>query len=140
MKKFPYVNISLFDGESLEILDQLDGHFDLRQLISKLIDAAEKNIWSKISPTVFGSIFESVLQDNTRSGGGIHYTSIDNIHKVIDPLFLDNLNREFESGENLEALHDKIANLKFFDYDICIATKIGRSNSQKDRWKNQSHD
>ena len=135
MKKFPYVNISLFDGESLEILDQLDGHFDLRQLIDE-----DKNTLLKISPTVFGSIFEYVLQDDTRSGGGIHYTSIDNIHKVIDPLFLDNLNREFESGENLEALHDKIANLKFFDYDICIATKIGRSNSQKDRWKNQSHD
>ncbi|MBR1420576.1 MAG: N-6 DNA methylase, partial [Selenomonadaceae bacterium] len=115
LKKFPYVNISLFDGESLEILDQLDGHFDLRQLISKLIDAAEKNIWSKISPTIFGSIFESVLQDDTRSGGGIHYTSIDNIHKVIDPLFLDNLNREFETCDDLEKFHDKIARLKFFD-------------------------
>ncbi|MBR1420700.1 MAG: SAM-dependent DNA methyltransferase [Selenomonadaceae bacterium] len=115
LKKFPYVNISLFDGESLEILDQLDGHFDLRQLISKLIDAAEKNIWSKISPTIFGSIFESVLQDNTRSGGGIHYTSIYNIHKVIDPLFLDNLNSEFETCEDLEKFHEKIARLKFFD-------------------------
>ena len=115
LKKFPYVNISLFDGESLEILDQLDGHFDLRQLILKLIDAAEKNIWSKISPTIFGSIFESVLQDNTRSGGGIHYTSIDNIHKVIDPLFLDNLNSEFETCEDLEKFHEKIARLKFFD-------------------------
>ena len=115
LKKFPYVNISLFDGESLEILDQLDGHFDLRQLILKLIDAAEKNIWSKISPTVFGSIFESVLQDDTRSGGGIHYTSIDNIHKVIDPLFLDNLNSEFETCEDLEKFHEKIARLRFFD-------------------------
>ncbi|MBR1420199.1 MAG: class I SAM-dependent DNA methyltransferase [Selenomonadaceae bacterium] len=115
LKKFPYVNISLFDGKSLEILDQLDGHFDLRQLILKLIDAAEKNIWSKISPTVFGSIFESVLQDDTRSGGGIHYTSIDNIHKVIDPLFLDNLNSEFKNCDDLEKFHDKIARLKFFD-------------------------
>ena len=115
LKKFPHVNISLFDGESLEILDQLDGHFDLRSLIDKLIDAAEKNIWSKISPTVFGSIFESVLQDDTRSGGGIHYTSIDNIHKVIDPLFLDDLNREFESCEDLEKFHEKIARLKFLD-------------------------
>ncbi|MBR1421476.1 MAG: SAM-dependent DNA methyltransferase, partial [Selenomonadaceae bacterium] len=115
LKKFPYVNISLFDGKSLEILDQLDGHFNLRELINRLIDAAEKNIWSKISPTVFGSIFESVLQDDTRSGGGIHYTSIDNIHKVIDPLFLDNLNSEFKNCDDLENFHDKIARLKFFD-------------------------
>ena len=98
LKKFPYVDGELFEGESLEILDRLDGNFDFRKMIDKLIDASEKNIWSKISPTIFGSI----------------YRSPKNIHKVIDPLFLDELNREFENG-NLEELHDKIARLKFFD-------------------------
>ena len=66
------------------------------------------------SPTIFGRIFESMLNPETKRSGGIHYTSPENIHKVIDPLFLDDLNREFETG-NLEKLHDKIANLKFFD-------------------------
>ena len=113
--KFPYVDGELFEGESLEILDRLDGNFDFRKMIDKLIDASEKNIWSKISPTIFGSIFESIMSENTRRGGGIHYTSPENIHRVIDPLFLDELNREFDRNENLDELHDKIANLKFFD-------------------------
>ncbi|MBR1419793.1 MAG: N-6 DNA methylase [Selenomonadaceae bacterium] len=115
LRKFKYVNGSLFDGESLEILDRLDGNFDLRGMIDKLIDAAEKNIWSKISPTIFGSIFESIMNPLNRREAGIHFTSEKNIHKVIDPLFLDELNREFDRGENLEKLHDKIAKLKFFD-------------------------
>ena len=113
--KFPYVDGELFEGESLEILDRLDGNFDFRKMIDKLIDASEKNIWSKISPTIFGSIFESIMSENTRRGGGIHYTSPENIHKVIDPLFLNDLNSEFERGENLDELHEKIARLKFFD-------------------------
>ena len=113
--KFPYVDGELFEGESLEILDRLDGNFDFRKMIDKLIDASEKNIWSKISPTIFGSIFESIMSENTRRGGGIHYTSPENIHRVIDPLFLDELNSEFDRNENLDELHDKIAQLKFFD-------------------------
>ena len=113
--KFPYVDGELFEGESLEILDRLDGNFDFRKMIDKLIDASEKNIWSKISPTIFGSIFESIMSENTRRGGGIHYTSPENIHRVIDPLFLNDLNSEFDRNENLGELHDKIAKLKFFD-------------------------
>ena len=52
--------------------------------------------WSEISPTIFGAIFESTLNPETRRSGGMHYTSIENIHKVIDPLFMDELWKEFE--------------------------------------------
>ncbi|MBR1420603.1 MAG: SAM-dependent DNA methyltransferase [Selenomonadaceae bacterium] len=113
--KFQYVDGELFEGESLEILDRLDGKFDLRGMLDRLIFASERKIWNKISPTIFGSIFESIMNPESKRSGGIHYTSIENIHKVIDPLFLDELNSEFDRGEDLEKLHDKIANLKFFD-------------------------
>ncbi|MBR1421477.1 MAG: SAM-dependent DNA methyltransferase, partial [Selenomonadaceae bacterium] len=115
LKEFDYVDGDLFDGEDLLILDRLDGNFDLRRMLDKLIDAAEKNIWRKISPTIFGSIFESIMNPDNRREGGIHFTSEKNIHKVIDPLFLDNLNSEFETCEDLEKFHDKIGSLIFFD-------------------------
>ncbi len=81
--------------------------------------------WSMISPTIFGAVFESTLNPETRRSGGMHYTSIENIHKVIDPLFLDDLNREFETimeekviktrNKKLLAFQDKLASLTFFD-------------------------
>ena len=49
-----------------------------------------------MSPTIFGAVFESTLNPETRRSGGMHYTSIENIHKVIDPLFLDDLKKEFK--------------------------------------------
>ena len=81
--------------------------------------------WSEISPTIFGAVFESTLNPETRRSGGMHYTSIENIHKVIDPLFLDDLKAEFEDIKNisvlrtqekkLHALQDKLASLSFLD-------------------------
>ncbi len=72
-----------------------------------------------ISPTIFGALFESALNPITRRSGGAHYTSVDNIHKVIDPLFLDELRAEFDrcAGDRRQLLEfqDKIAGLKFFD-------------------------
>lgn len=59
--------------------------------------ASESFDWSEISPTIFGAVFESTLNPETRRSGGMHYTSIENIHKVIDPLFMDDLNNEFDT-------------------------------------------
>ena len=91
-----------------------------------LLEKASANFnWSEISPTIFGAVFESTLNPETRRKGGMHYTSIENIHKVIDPLFMDDLNREFEEikalphnknrDKKLAEFQDKIANLNFLD-------------------------
>ena len=119
LKSFPYVNGRLFDG-NIEVPNFTE---DIKNL---LLDEASSNFnWSGISPTIFGAVFESTLNPLTRRAGGMHYTSIENIHKVIDPLFLDNLKDEFRqiiSIANLKlrkkALLDfqnKLSNLKFFD-------------------------
>ena len=111
LKIFPYVNGGLFDG-FIEIPNFTD---DIKTLL--LEDACAFN-WAGISPTIFGAVFESTLNPVTRRAGGMHYTSIENIHKVIDPLFLDDLQLEFNSAKskkNLLLLQDKISKLKFFD-------------------------
>ena len=117
---FPYVNGGLFDGEDIEI-----PHFteEIRNLI--LEKASDDFDWSEISPTIFGAVFESTLNPETRRKGGMHYTSIENIHKVIDPLFYDDLCKEFEEIKNtkvtktrnqkLEEFRDKLASLTFLD-------------------------
>ena len=81
--------------------------------------------WSQISPTIFGAVFESTLNPETRRAGGMHYTSIENIHKVIDPLFLDELKQEFEQikaiantkdkNKKLLEFQEKLSKLKFLD-------------------------
>ena len=86
---FPYVNGGLFSDESIEIPRLNQTIFDL--LLDKASAAFD---WSEISPTIFGAVFESTLNPETRRKGGMHYTSIENIHKVIDPLFLDDLKAE----------------------------------------------
>ena len=83
---FPYVNGGLFADESIEIPTITD---EIRDII--LSKASENFDWSDISPTIFGAVFESTLNPETRRSGGMHYTSIENIHKVIDPLFMDEL-------------------------------------------------
>ena len=117
---FPYVNGGLFDGDDIEIPPFTDEIMDL--LLRKASDDFD---WSEISPTIFGAVFESTLNPETRRSGGMHYTSIENIHKVIDPLFLDDLKAEFEEIKNisvlrtqekkLHALQDKLASLLFLD-------------------------
>ena len=81
--------------------------------------------WSEISPTIFGAVFESILNPETRRSSGVHYTSIENIHKVIDPLFLDDLRDELNTikeigvekkrNQALEAYQNKLASLTFLD-------------------------
>ncbi len=117
---FPYVNGGLFSDEDIEIPPFTD---EIRKLI--LRDASDSFDWSEISPTIFGAVFESTLNPETRRSGGMHYTSIENIHKVIDPLFLDDLKSELETikaiavlgtrEKKLRAFQDKLASLTFLD-------------------------
>lgn len=117
---FPYVNGGLFSDEDIEIPPFNDEIFAL--LLSR---ASECFNWSEISPTIFGAVFESTLNPETRRKGGMHYTSIENIHKVIDPLFMDDLKAEFETIKQdavlrtrrakLTRFQDKLAGLKFLD-------------------------
>ena len=102
LDQFPYVNGNLFEGEHLDFLNDSLVIEDPQSLISDLDQIIKKFSWKKISPPIFGSIFEQILSDSDetlRRKSGIHYTSIANIHKLIDPLFLDKLNREFETCE-----------------------------------------
>ena len=122
LRRFPYVNGGLFSNENIEIPQLTD---EIRTLL--LSKASEDFDWSEISPTIFGAVFESTLNPDTRRSGGMHYTSIENIHKVIDPLFLNDLQHELESIandkthnskfiiQNLRAFQDKLATLTFFD-------------------------
>ena len=116
---FPYVNGGMFAGD-IEIPRFNE---EIRDLI--LQRASDDFDWSEISPTIFGAVFESTLNPETRRAGGMHYTSIENIHKVIDPLFLDDLKQELADikatsiaktkREKAFAFQEKIAGLKFFD-------------------------
>lgn len=116
---FPYVNGGLFRGD-IEIPRLNDR---VRELL--LTRASEDFDWSDISPTIFGALFESTLNPETRREGGMHYTEIENIHKVIDPLFLDGLREELAKIKaqketkarmrNLQQFQEKLASLVFFD-------------------------
>lgn len=120
LNQFPYVNGGLFSNENIEIPRFTD---DIRNtLLSKASDEFD---WAEISPTIFGAVFESTLNPETRRAGGMHYTSIENIHKVIDPLFLNDLRERLNDAEEhknektrnekLEEFQNYIASLKFFD-------------------------
>ncbi len=116
---FPYTNGGLF-AEEIDIPQFTD---EIRSTL--LLHASMDFDWSQISPTIFGGVFESTLNPETRRNGGMHYTSIENIHKVIDPLFLNDLRREFQETKaepvqkarvrKLHAFQDKLASLTFFD-------------------------
>ena len=117
---FPYVNGGLFSDENI-IIPRLT-----EKIVSLILREASENFdWSDISPTIFGAVFESTLNPETRRSGGMHYTSIENIHKVISPLFLEDLQKEFDSvraiqvkrtrDKKLEEFQNKLASLTFFD-------------------------
>lgn len=124
LAEFPYVNGSLFhekEGETIPPISEKTAEI--------LLNRASLDFdWSKISPTIFGAVFESTLNQETRRSGGMHYTSIENIHKVIDPLFMDDLNKEFldiapsttkvltkVQRQKLHSLQNKLGALKFLD-------------------------
>ena len=112
LKKFPYVDGGLFK-------DAIDFPNFTPEVKRLLLDEASGGFkWEEISPAIFGTVFESTLGDDVRRAGGMHYTSTENIHKVIDPLFMDDLRAEFakaKTRKKLIELQDKIAALKFFD-------------------------
>ncbi len=120
LASFPYVNGGLFADEDIEIPNLND---KVKELL--LTKASEDFDWSDISPTIFGAVFESTLNPETRRSGGMHYTSIENIHKVIDPLFLNDLKAELDEilalkvlktkKERIHAFQEKISKLKFLD-------------------------
>lgn len=121
VKPFPYVNGGLFaeDSEIPNFTDEIK--FKL------LFEVSQQTDWSQISPTIFGGIFESTLNPETRHSGGMHYTSPENIHKVIDPLFLDGLQEELDAIRSQEGVtprkrknalrrfRKKLASFKFLD-------------------------
>ena len=120
ISEFPYVNGGLFADESIEI-----PNFN-EEIVALLLNNASMDFdWSAISPTIFGAVFESTLNPETRRSGGMHYTSIENIHKVIDPLFLDDLKKELDEikaykqtktrNTKLLEFQDKLSSLKFLD-------------------------
>lgn len=109
LAEFPYVNGGLFSDENIEI-PQFTEH--IREVL--LSKASEDFDWSEISPTIFGAVFESTLNPETRRSGGMHYTSIENIHKVIDPLFLDELKEELEKIKGIQTIKTKETRLKDF--------------------------
>ena len=119
LKAFPYTNGGLFE-EQIEIPQFTE---ELKQTL--LQNASLDFDWSEISPTIFGAVFESTLNPETRRSGGMHYTSIENIHKVIDPLFLNELRHELDEileekverqrQKKLDAYQDRLASLTFLD-------------------------
>ena len=119
LNDFPYVNGGLFGGNDIIIPNFTEEIADI------ILNSACEFDWSEISPTIFGAVFESTMHPETRRAGGLHYTSIENIHKVIDPLFLDELTNELNDilktaykktrDEKLFAFQAKLASLKFLD-------------------------
>lgn len=120
LSQFPYVNGGLFADTDIIIPPFSD---ELKDIV--LNQASRGFDWSDISPTIFGAVFESTLNPETRRQGGMHYTSVENIHKVIDPLFLNDLKAELEDikqyknkktiKEKAIAFQEKLSNLTFFD-------------------------
>lgn len=117
---FPYIHGELFSEEDIEIPRFTP------EIITLIEEDCSANFdWSGISPTIFGAVFESTLNPETRRSGGMHYTSVENIHKLIDPLFLDDLKKELENAlaipvrskreKALKKLQDKLASLTFLD-------------------------
>ena len=122
LQPFPYVNGGLFRDEQIEIPNFT------QEIVDVICDNCAPFNWSDISPTIFGAVFESTLNPETRRKGGMHYTSIANIHKVIDPLFLDDLTAEFnaivetrratslrDQRQQLSDFQKKLGSLKFLD-------------------------
>lgn len=117
LASFPYVNGGLFADEDIEI-----PNFN-EKIVSLLLSNASENFdWSEISPTIFGAVFESTLNPETRRSGGMHYTSIENIHKVIDPLFLDGLHAELEEIKEIRAEKTRVQRLRDFQNKLASLT------------------
>ena len=115
LASFPYVNGGLFAEENIVIPRFTE------EIVSLLLcNASEDFDWSDISPTIFGAVFESTLNPEIRRKGGMHYTSIENIHKVIDPLFLDELKNELETIKEVAVERTRKKKLKEFQAKLSV--------------------
>lgn len=119
LKMFPYVDGGLF-------ADPIDVPPVTEEFRNALIDMGDRFDWSGISPVIFGSLMEETLSHDERRQGGMHYTSVKNIHRVIDPLFLDELKQRLADAEGLpvaggvrtkalNSLHEHIGSLRLLD-------------------------
>ncbi|MEX0895663.1 MAG: DNA methyltransferase [Patescibacteria group bacterium] len=110
---FPYVNGKLFDKNFGVVIPKFNAQ--ARKLI---IDCGSLN-WAEINPDIFGSMFQSIVDEEMRSTHGMHYTSVPNIMKTIEPLFLDELRADFDKNydnkSKLKKLYDRISKIKIFD-------------------------
>lgn len=123
LKAFPYINGGLYSKDVKITIPQFTENIK----VDLLLNASQEFDWSEISPTIFGAVFESTLNPETRRAGGMHYTSVENIHKVIDPLFLNDLKEELKKlegtkGDSLKerrtrfrAFQDKLSKINIFD-------------------------
>lgn len=102
---FPYVNGGLF--EQKVIIPRFT-----EDIAATILEASAEFDWSEINPTIFGAVFEGTLNPVIRRSGGMHYTSIENIHKVIDPLFLNDLRKELNEIKRLKIAKNRVARLK----------------------------
>ena len=120
LEPFPYADGGLFMAEDIEVPSFT------QEIVDVLVNDCCAFDWSEISPTIFGALFESTLNPETRRKGGMHYTSIPNIHKVIDPLFMDSLTEEYNDIVNakysvtakkqkLFAFKHRLSELRFLD-------------------------
>ena len=114
---FPYINGGLFTHEDIVIPNLTD-----QIKVDLLAEASAGFDWKAISPTIFGAAFESTLNPETRRSGGMHYTSPENIHKVIDPLFLDDLKAELAEIEGIKTERDRVRELRIFQRKISSLT------------------
>ena len=140
LARFPYVNGSLFS-------DAIRTPAFNSEMRERLIEAARFN-WSGISPAIFGSLFQSVMNKEERRKAGAHYTTEKNIMKVIGPLFLDDLKSEFEAikarktgrKKLYQSFHDKLAKLTFMDPacgcgNFLIITSLYAGGIEARRWR-----
>lgn len=117
LAEFPYVNGGLFSEETIEIPQFTD---EIRELL--LSNASDDFDWKDISPTIFGAVFESTLNPETRHSGGMHYTSIENIHRVIDPLFLDEIKERFSAIKEIKVAKKRRNKLQEFQDSLSELT------------------
>ena len=108
LNPFPYVNGGLFAAENIEIPNFTE------EIVDVIVNHCAPFNWSEISPTIFGAVFESTLNPETRRKGGMHYTSIANIHRVINPLFMESLYDEYDEICRITAA--KARNKRFLDF------------------------
>ena len=111
--EFPYVNGGLFADGHIEIPQFTD---EIRHVL--LSRASDDFDWSEISPTIFGAVFKSTLNPETRRASGMHYTSIENIHKVIDPLFLDDLKDRLDNIKAIQVLKTRNVKLRAYQKEL----------------------